>query len=380
MVGASYGQLACNPRWVCKLDSLLILMLLADLTGAARSALGSVSDSGSESLVPALIIFGDSTVDVGMNNNLTSIVKANFLPYGQNFLGEKHPTGRFCNGQIPVDFVASFLGLPFPLAYFDPQATGSNILKGINFASSASGYNDNTAKFFNVIPLSKQLEFYKSYRTQLSELVGLDQASYILSEALYVLSTGSNDYANNYFFNVRLKSKLNTQQYTSVLLQSAASFLEELYSLGVRKLALVNIPPLGCLPSQRSLLGARKLDFKDCLSVANEDAAAFNLGLDNVVQSLKEKYTDYGLVVLDCYTPLLDIYQNPSNYGIEEVKRGCCSTGRLETAIFCNPIDAPLSCKDPTKFLFWDSFHPTEGVYKFLADMFINIVIKAKIL
>lgn len=57
------------------------------------------------SLVPALIVFGDSTVDVGMNNKLNSVVRANFLPYGENFLGGNHPTGRFSDGQVPVDYV-----------------------------------------------------------------------------------------------------------------------------------------------------------------------------------------------------------------------------------------------------------------------------------
>ncbi|KAI5062141.1 hypothetical protein GOP47_0022680 [Adiantum capillus-veneris] len=330
--------------------------------------------------VPALIIFGDSTVDVGMNNNLTSIVKSNFLPYGENFLGGNHPTGRFCNGQLAVDAVATFLELPFPLAYFDPQATGHNVVQGINFASSASGYNDNTAKFWNVISLTKQLEFFKSYKAQLAEIVGSSKASNILSEALYILSTGSNDYANNYFYNLRLKAKLNIKDYTTFLVQSAAKFIEELYLSGVRKLAIVNVPPLGCLPFQRTVLGARKLDFKDCLPVANEAAASFNQGLDTVVKSLREKYTDYGVVIVDCYTPLLDIYTNPAPYGIEVVKRGCCSTGRLETAIFCNRLEGPLSCKDPSKFMFWDSYHPTEVVYKVLADKFIQIVVDAKIL
>lgn len=54
-------------------------------------------------LVPALIIFGDSIVDVGNNNNLNTIVKANFLPYGRDFVSHR-PTGRFCNGKLATDF------------------------------------------------------------------------------------------------------------------------------------------------------------------------------------------------------------------------------------------------------------------------------------
>lgn len=58
-------------------------------------------------LVPALIIFGDSVVDVGNNNNLaTTAIKANFPPYGRDFVTHK-PTGRFCNGKLATDFTGT---------------------------------------------------------------------------------------------------------------------------------------------------------------------------------------------------------------------------------------------------------------------------------
>ncbi|RHN60593.1 putative triacylglycerol lipase [Medicago truncatula] len=40
-----------------------------------------------EPVVPALFIFRDSIVDVGSNNNnLHTVVKANFFPYGRDFV------------------------------------------------------------------------------------------------------------------------------------------------------------------------------------------------------------------------------------------------------------------------------------------------------
>lgn len=53
---------------------------------------------------PALLIFGDSIVDQGNNNNLQTTIKSNHSPYGKDFLGGT-PTGRFTNGKTPVDFV-----------------------------------------------------------------------------------------------------------------------------------------------------------------------------------------------------------------------------------------------------------------------------------
>lgn len=58
-------------------------------------------------LVPALFIFGDSVVDAGNNNNLYTIVKSNFPPYGRDF-NNQMPTGRFCNGKLAADFTGNF--------------------------------------------------------------------------------------------------------------------------------------------------------------------------------------------------------------------------------------------------------------------------------
>ena len=53
---------------------------------------------------PALIVLGDSTLDVGNNNNINTPTKCNFPPYDRDFPGGI-PTGRFSNGKITSDFL-----------------------------------------------------------------------------------------------------------------------------------------------------------------------------------------------------------------------------------------------------------------------------------
>jgi hypothetical protein len=54
-------------------------------------------------LVPAIISFGDSTIDVGNNNYMPGAVfKADYAPYGVNFRSHQ-PTGRFSDGKIVSD-------------------------------------------------------------------------------------------------------------------------------------------------------------------------------------------------------------------------------------------------------------------------------------
>lgn len=66
------------------------------------------SSSGeAQGLVPAIFTFGDSAVDVGNNDYIHTIFKANYPPYGRDFINHK-PTGRFCNGKLATDITGNY--------------------------------------------------------------------------------------------------------------------------------------------------------------------------------------------------------------------------------------------------------------------------------
>ncbi|KOM49068.1 hypothetical protein LR48_Vigan07g277200 [Vigna angularis] len=50
--------------------------------------------------------------------------------------------------------------------------------------------------------------------------------------------------------------------------------------------------------------------------------------------------------------------------------RGCCGTGTIEVVLLCNRF-TPL-CSNDLEYVFWDSFHPTESVYKKLISPVIG--------
>ena len=58
--------------------------------------------------VSALFAFGDSILDTGNNNNLTTLSKCNYFPYGRNFVGGK-ATGRFGNGRVFSDLIGIYI-------------------------------------------------------------------------------------------------------------------------------------------------------------------------------------------------------------------------------------------------------------------------------
>ncbi|KAF3622424.1 hypothetical protein FXO38_06654 [Capsicum annuum] len=64
----------------------------------------------STTLVPAIIIFGDSAADVGNNDYILTLFKANYPPYGRDIVTHQ-PTGRFCNGKLVTDMTESPLDI-----------------------------------------------------------------------------------------------------------------------------------------------------------------------------------------------------------------------------------------------------------------------------
>lgn len=60
---------------------------------------------------PANFVFGDSLVDVGNNDYIPTLSKANYPPNGIDFPNQV-PTGRFTNGQTIIDILGSNVSIP----------------------------------------------------------------------------------------------------------------------------------------------------------------------------------------------------------------------------------------------------------------------------
>ncbi|KAL5765626.1 hypothetical protein ACOSP7_016243 [Xanthoceras sorbifolium] len=334
---------------------LLLLLLLVSL---------ELYVINGQPLVPAMFIFGDSVVDAGNNNHIYTIVKANFPPYGRDFVNHK-PTGRFCNGKLASDFTAENIGFTsHPPAYLSKKARGKNLLNGANFASGASGYYETTAKLYHAIPLSKQLEYYKECQNKLVRVAGKSNASSIISGAVYLVSSGSSDFIQNYYINPLLYKVYTPDQFSDILMQSYANFIQNLYQLGARKIGVTTLPPLGCLPAAVTIFGS---DSNECVAKLNDNAVSFNNKLNATSQSLQKKLSGLNLVVLDIYQPLYDLVTKPSDNGFVEARRACCGTGLLETSILCNKKSIG-TCANASQYVFWDGFHPSEAANKILAD------------
>lgn len=334
-------------------------------TTTTRKKKGAEKQTGrKKKTVPALVVFGDSIVDPGNNNAISTIVKANFPPYGHDFGQDHRPTGRFCNGRIPTDFIASKLGLKELLpAYLSPNLTKHDILTGVSFASGGTGYDPLTAQLASVISMTDQLRMFDDYKQKVRSAGGDAALHSMLTEGVFAVCAGSDDVANTYF-TMRARSSYSHADYASLMVSHANAFLDGLLAAGARRVAIISMPPIGCVPSQRTLSGGMA---RGCSEGHNEIATMVNAGMDDAVEKLKAKYPGTKVVLMDIYGYLLDMMLRPGSYGFTESTLGCCGTGMMEVSVLCNGVTSAV-CGDVRDYLFWDSYHPTEKAYKILVD------------
>lgn len=322
----------------------------------------------SRAKVPAVIVFGDSSVDSGNNNFIPTIARSNFAPYGQDFPGGQ-PTGRFCNGRLPPDFISEAFGLkPTIPAYLDPMYNISDFAVGVCFASAGTGYDNATSDVVDVIPLWKEVEYYKEYQMRLKTYLGDKKAREILSEALYLISIGTNDFLENYYTLPNRRSQFTVKQYQDFIIRLAADFVKKIYALGARKMSLTGVPPMGCLPLERT---TNIMENHACTEEYNIVALEFNGKLKGLVTKLNRELPGLDVVFADAYNIMLQLITRPSVYGFEESRIGCCGTGRFEMSFLCNPY-SPFTCQDADKYVFWDAFHPSERTNRLISDHLIK--------
>ncbi|KAK8593179.1 hypothetical protein V6N13_043216 [Hibiscus sabdariffa] len=327
---------------------------------------------------PAIIIFGDSSVDPG-NNYINTFFKANVAPYGTNFPGHV-PTGRFSDGKLVTDFMASTLGIKDVVSPFlAPNLSDDDLRTGVSFASAGSGYDDLTTTLINVIPVSRQAEMFRSYIDKLKRIVGDEETKSTIAEALVLISAGTNDLIYNFFDIPTRRLEFNFDGYTGFLLQRLEDLVEEIYDLGCRKIIVVGLPPIGCLPLQMTFRLENPRN-RHCLEDQNSYARSYNKKLVRLLPEIQAKLPTSKLVYADAYQPLMNMINHPEQYGIAETRVGCCGSGSgsgsgilLGLSIFCNGM-SPV-CGNPWEYVFWDSVHPTQQVYRQLAKYVVKEVV-----
>ncbi|XP_058075078.1 GDSL esterase/lipase At2g40250-like [Magnolia sinica] len=320
--------------------------------------------------ISAIFAFGDSTIDAGNNDYITTWLRSNHVPYGRDLTEVPVPTGRFSNGKLITDFLVSALGLKSLLpAYLDPMITDLDLLTGVSFASAGSGFDDRTTTTDNVIKMSKQIQYFEECVERIRRVRGAVEAIRVVNDAVFVISAGTNDMLWNFYDLPTREVEFTVSGYHDFLLNNLIDLVQKIYKMGGRKITIAGLPPVGCLPLQMFagdiVSNTSKLRRPICINGQNEDAKAYNIKLQGLITSMQASHSDSKILYVDIFNPLMDMIQNPKKYGFEDTTRGCCGTGLVEMAAMCNSLS--VTCRNASNFLFWDAIHPTQSAYQALA-------------
>ncbi|CAN4080351.1 unnamed protein product [Withania somnifera] len=219
--------------------------------------------------------------------------------------------------------------------------------------------------------MDAQLDNFANTREDIITRIGESAATKLIGNALFSVTMGSNDFINNYLtpiFSATEQLTVSPMKFVEVVIIRYRIQLTRLYSMGARKIIVVNVGPIGCIPYQRAInpsAGDKCVDFPNGL------AQLFNTQLRGLVTELSSKLTGSKLVYADVYGIVQDMIQNYSSYGFDVANSACCSGGgRFGGIVPCGP--SSKICEDRSKYVFWDPYHPTDAANVIIAKRLLD--------
>ncbi|XP_044952234.1 GDSL esterase/lipase At5g55050-like [Hordeum vulgare subsp. vulgare] len=333
------------------LVAAIVICAVGGLVVSPAAASGRAA--GEVHLVPAVYVFGDSTVDVGNNQYLPG-KSALQLPYGIDF-PQSRPTGRFSNGFNVADSISRLLGFKrSPPAYLSltPETSRQIVrgYRGVNYASGGSGILDTTG---NALTLTKQVEYFaatKSKMTSTEKSGGIDA---LLSKSLFLISDGGNDMFA--FLRDNLTASHAPSLYADML-TNYTKHVQTLYQLGARRFGIVDVPPIGCVPAVRVTSPTGETA---CVEAANALARGFNDALAKAMAKLAAALPGMRYSVGSSYNLITFITEHPEAAGFKDVASACCGGGRLRAQTWCSPN--ATYCANRNDHVYWDEVHGTQA-------------------
>ncbi|CAM8949229.1 unnamed protein product [Rhodiola kirilowii] len=316
-------------------------------------------------------VFGDSLTEVGNNNYLQySLAKSNFPWYGIDYPGGK-PTGRFTNGRTIGDIISEKLGIAPPPAYLSLSPYDDKILQGVNYASGGAGILNNTGVYFvQRLTFDDQIRNFAKTKVAMKAKIGEVATTALLSEAVFFIGLGSNDYVNNFLLPYPTAGKnLSHEQFVELLVSTLERQLRELHQLGARKMVFHGLGPLGCIPSQRV-----KSKTGQCLYYVNNWIMIFNSRVKILTSKLNLLLPRAQLTFADTYPAVYDLISNPTAYGFKVSHTSCCNVDGTVSGL-C--LSNTTVCKNRKEYVFWDAYHPSDAANVVLANKLFHSIFPA---
>ncbi|HIV71297.1 MAG TPA: hypothetical protein H9903_10230 [Candidatus Aquabacterium excrementipullorum] len=263
-----------------------------------------------------LIVFGDSLSD---NGNASALVGQ----WGIDLPASPYDDGRFSNGPVAVEVMASQLGVTL-----EDHAFGG-ALTGLNNRIEALGLLNGTG-------LQGQINTYLT-----------DTGHKADASALYVVWGGGNDFLSS-----------PTAATVATAIDNLAQNVTLLYQAGARDFFIPNLPDLATTSDAIEAGGADQAG-------AHQLSLSFNAALKQTMAGLQSSLQGANIQVFDTLGTLVSIRDSYIAQGFN-VTQGCWDGDMFGKGTLC---------ADPSKYYLWDGLHPTAGVHQALGQAFAQAAV-----
>ncbi|XP_015168434.1 GDSL esterase/lipase 5-like [Solanum tuberosum] len=163
--------------------------------------------------------------------------------------------------------------------------------------------------------------------------VGKTESKQILSNGVYIFSSGSNDFVAPLLANST--SPNYDRGHVHMIMGNLTSVLKGIYKEGGRKFVMLNLGPFGCLPSVRAFNLQKRVTNGSCMEKATNLAKMFNSALPKMLKQLEKQLPGFKYTIFNFFKVVADSIHNPTKYGVKISETACCGTGPLRGIPSC---------------------------------------------
>ncbi|KAL5807568.1 hypothetical protein ACOSQ4_030301 [Xanthoceras sorbifolium] len=293
-----------------------------------------------------LFVFGDSYTDTGNTGKALSYSWK--PPYGRTFPGK--PDGRFSDGLVLTDFLAEYLGIETPIPYKFRRIGSKYCRRGMSFAYGGAGVFNT---WFPLPNMTKQINFFEQVLNKDRVYTQSD-----LHSSAALVSLCGNDY---FVYSLRNGSMQGWKSYIIHVVNQLTLNLKRIHGLGVRKVAVTLMQPIGCLPKSSAAYSYQK-----CNETENSYVKFHNHLLRQAVAELNNQTMDSPFVILDLNRAFETVFANKGSRKFENPFKPCCVG--ISKGYSCGSVDERgvkkyTVCENPGSAFFWDFGHPTQAAW-----------------
>ncbi|WP_035720066.1 SGNH/GDSL hydrolase family protein [Francisella sp. W12-1067] len=286
--------------------------------------------------IKRLVVFGDSLLDVG------NIIKTLDVP------GEPYYQGRFSNGIVSTEYLAQYIAKDQNIETIEHKSYAIG-------GALTHGNNPSSLLRYHSFAVSQQLIRFENEEGRFSK------------DDLVIINGG----ANNFMFTVYNEIPYINLMAKLRVARDLKKIIIKTIKMGASNIIVWNIPDVTKAPAYKDYLSNWVGKFFRSYLQLNINLQ--NNLLKSSVNDLQLLFPKVNIKLFDFYALLNDCFNNPTDYGFENVTDICVDSYGGADSLGNIQYDIEL-VNDPDKFLCWDYCHPTTKGHEVIAKRMFEIL------